>query len=56
MENRGEFERMALKLVALNFAFESARSGSPDEEVLRMSEKTGEVFGSGEETESSDSF
>jgi len=56
MEKTGDFERTALKLAALNLAFESARSGSPDEEVLRVSEESTGMFRFREETETPDSF
>ncbi|MDD5205057.1 MAG: hypothetical protein PHS17_06530 [Desulfobacterales bacterium] len=55
MEKDGEFERMALKLGELNFAFESARAGNSDREFSRMSRQFEEMRTIGVKTESSDS-
>jgi hypothetical protein len=55
MEKKGcEFERMAMKLAALNFAFESARAGNSDREFTRVFEKFEEMGAVGVEKESTE--
>lgn len=55
LDKSGEFERMALELLALNLAFESAHPGNFSGEILKLSEEIGEKATRGAEPGSSGS-